>query len=141
MKKIFVLGSVLALAACGISKEQIAQHDADFAGCERIATTDTHLVYKCPANMEMIANVKAQEPDALFQNGRGIEGWPEVANADTESVLVEVVHGKFGKIEKCVEDFHYRTIVKPVNTETKEFYAVMTCKTVAEEKPAEEVAK
>ena len=46
MKKIIALTSVLALAACSnnISQQQIAQHDADFAGCERVDTTKTHLV-------------------------------------------------------------------------------------------------
>lgn len=128
MKKILALTSVLALAACGISQEQIAQHDADFAGCERIATTKTHLVYKCPSNLEWIVNVKKQEPNALFQNGEGLEGaWWDAANADTKHTLVEVVHGKYGK-GICKEKFHYRTVVKPINVETAEPYAFVGCK-------------
>ena len=126
MKKIIALTSVLALAACGISSEQIAQHDADFAGCERVDTTKTHLVYKCPSNMEWIAKVKKQEPNALFQDGSNLN-WDEI-NADTEHTYVEVVHGKFGA-GVCKEDFHYRTMVKPVvRRESGDFFAVIGCK-------------
>jgi len=135
MKKIFVLGSVLALAACGFSKEDIAMHDADFVGCERIDTSKLHLVYKCPSNMEWIQAVKQQEPTAQFRTGRGFD-WDAV-NADVEHTLVEVASGSEGGY--CKENFHYRTIVKPINTE--EMYAVVSCKTKAEEKPAEETAK
>ena len=72
--------------------------------------------------------------------------WDDV-NADTENTYVEVVAAKE---EACAEDFHFRVMVKPVNKETKEMYAVLTCKTpaekpaeepAAEEKPAEEAAK
>ena len=129
MKKIIALISVLALAACGISQEDIAKQDADFAGCERIATSATHLVYKCPSNQEWIVNLKKEgrEPNALFQNGKGLEGdWWNVANADKKHTLVEVVYGKYGK--GCKENFHYRTVVKPINVETQEFYALIGCK-------------
>jgi hypothetical protein len=141
MKKIFVLGSVLALAACG-QQIDVAQHDADFAGCERVDTTKIHLVYKCPSNMDRFAEIKKQEPTALFQMGGGLN-WDDV-NADKENTYVEVVFGKYGKIGECAEDFHYRTMVKPFNTETKEMFAVVSCKTKAEkveEKPVEEAAK
>ena len=124
MKKIIALTSVLALAACGISSEQIAQHDADFAGCERVDTTKTHLVYKCPSNLEWIVNVKKSEPTALFQTGGGLI-WDDV-NADTEHTYVEVVPSKPGT--DCKEDFHYRTMVKPFNRETREPFAVVGCK-------------
>lgn len=140
MKKIFVLGSVLAVAACGMD---VAKHDADFAGCERVDTTKTHLVYKCPSNMDRFAEVKNQVPTAMFQEGANLN-WDEV-NADKENVYVEVVSSKAGT--DCKENFHYRTMVKPMNN-TEEMYAVISCKTPVEvveekveEKPAEEVAK
>ena len=133
MKKVFALTSVLALAACGQSLD-VAQHDADFAGCERIDTTKTHLVYKCPANMDRFAEIKKQEANALFFEG-GALVWDDV-NADKEHVYVEVVKPYSNE---CVEDFHYRTIVKPVNTETKDWYAVISCKTIAEHKTEEVV--
>lgn len=144
MKKILALTSVLALAACSNSIDTAAM-DAHFAGCERVDTTKTHLVYKCPSSQEWIASVKAQEPDAMFKEGGNLV-WDDV-NADTENTYVEVVAAKEGA---CAEDFHFRVMVKPVNTETKEMYAVVTCKTpaekpaeepAAEEKPAEEAAK
>ena len=135
MKKVLALTSVLALAACG--QDVAKQHDADFAGCERIDTNATHLVYKCPADMERFVEIKKQEPTGLFKM-RGSLNWDEV-NADTEHVYVEVVKPHS---EDCVENFHYRTMVKPVNGE--EMYAVKTCKTPVEVKaePAtEEAAK
>ena len=120
MKKILVMTSVLALAACGNS---VKQHDAAFAGCERVDTTKEHLVYKCPSSQEWIAEVKKQTPNALFKTGGNLV-WDEV-NADTENTYVEVV---LGEAEGCKENFHYRTMVKPFNAETREFYAVIGCK-------------
>lgn len=136
MKKIFVLGSVLALAACGNGVD-VKEMDAHFAGCERVDTTKAHLVYKCPSSQEWIAVVKKQTPDAMFQTGGNLN-WDDV-NADTENTYVEVVLGKFGKVDACAEDFHFRTMVKPVNKDqAEEWYAVVSCKTKAEEKPAEQ---
>ena len=132
MKKVLALTSVLALAACGQSLD-VTQHDADFAGCERVDTTNMHLVYKCPADMERFAEVKKQEPTAMFQMGGGLN-WDEV-NADTANVYVEVVSSKAGT--DCQEDFHYRTMVKPFNTETKDMFAVISCKTPVEVKAEE----
>ena len=128
MKKLIALTSVLALAACGQSLD-VAQHDADFAGCERVDTTKTHLVYKCPANMERFAEVMKQEPTALFFEGSALV-WDDI-NADKEHVYVEVVKPYS---ENCQEDFHYRTMVKP---SSKDSYAVISCKTVAESKTEE----
>ncbi|MFQ6727115.1 MAG: hypothetical protein ACLRFF_02045 [Alphaproteobacteria bacterium] len=140
MKKLLVLGSVLALAACGMDT---AKHDADFAGCERVDTTKTHLVYKCPSNMDRFAEIKKQTPTALFFEGGSLV-WDDV-NADKENTYVEVVFGKYGNIDECVEKFHYRTMVKPMNKDNaEEMYAVVSCKTVAEktEEPAKDaVAK
>ena len=136
MKKILALTSVLALAACG--QDVAKQHDADFAGCERIDTNKTHLVYKCPADMERFAEVKKQAATVMFKEG-GALVWEEV-NADTANVYVEVV---LGEAENCADNFHYRTMVKPAVDD--EMYAVISCKTVAEaqaeEPKAEEAAK
>ena len=121
MKKILLLTSVLALVACGNSIDT-AEMDSYFAGCERVDTTKAHLVYKCPSSQEWIAEVKKQEPNALFQSGGNLN-WDEV-NADTEHTYVEVVSSKAGA--ECKEAFHYRTMVKPVNDE--EWYAVIGCK-------------
>ena len=123
------LTSVLALAACGFSQEQIAQHDADFAGCERVDTNKMHLVYKCPANMERFTEIMKQEPNVMFLVN-GALAWDEI-NADKEHVYVEVV----GRGDNtCEENFHYRTMVKPADFVTKEYYAVFSCKTVKEVK-------
>lgn len=131
MKKILALTSVLALAACGVSEKEIAKHDADLAGCERIATSAEHLVYKCPADMEKFAEVKKQEANAKFLTWGEDESLIKEAAQDAQFTLVEVV---LGKSEGCKENFHYRTMVKPIS---EEMWAVVSCETVAEQ-PAEE---
>lgn len=125
MKKSLLLVSVLALAACGNSID-VAKHDARFAEwkCERIASDEQHLVYKCPSDLEWIVNVKKQEPNALFQNGSNLN-WDEI-NADTEHTYVEVVPSEPGT--DCKENFHYRTmVVKPIVPESGKFFAVIGC--------------
>ena len=138
MKKILALTSVLALAACGSSIDT-AEMDTHFAGCERVDTTKAHLVYKCPSSQEWIAELKKQEPTALFQEGSNLN-WDDI-NADTENTYVEVVFGKFGKIDECVEKYHFRTMVKPVEPSSGNYFAVISCKTVAEQPAEAPVAK
>jgi hypothetical protein len=123
MKKSSLLISVLALAACGNSID-VAQHDARFAEwkCERIASDEQHLVYKCPSDMEWIVNVKKQEPNALFKTFGDDEALIRETAKDTSVTLVEVV---LGDSAGCKEDFHYRTMVKPISEEP---YAVVGCK-------------
>lgn len=122
MKKVLILTSVLALAACSYTLEQ---HDADFAGCERVDTSEKHLVYKCPADMAIFDEVKTIEPNTFFFE-KGALVWDEV-NADKEHIYVEVVLDKEAA-EDCDEDFHYRVMVKPFNMKTMEVYAVAGCK-------------
>jgi hypothetical protein len=133
MKKILALTSVLALAACGSSIDT-AEMDAHFAGCERIATSAEHLVYKCPSSQEWIAEVKKQEANAKFVTWGEDEALIKEAAQDAKFTLVEVVFGKYGKMDDCAENFHFRTMVKPIS---EEMWAVTSCKTKAE-KPAEE---
>ena len=127
MKKSLLLVPVLALAACGNSIDiDVTQHDARFAEwkCEKIESNEQHLVYKCPSDLEWIKSVKEKEPDALFQTG-GALNWDEI-NADTEHTYVEVVPSE--PKTYCEENFHYRTMVKPFNLETREYFAVTGCK-------------
>ena len=146
MKKILALTSVLALAACGNSINT-AEIDAHFAGCEKIDATESHLVYKCPSDQEWIAGVKAQEPNAKFLTWGDNESLIKEVAQDAQFTLVEVV---LGDKEGCQENYHFRTMVKPISEE--EMWAVISCKTIAaepaaeeqpaaEEKPAEEAAK
>ena len=131
MKNILVLGSVLALAACCFTPEEVAQHDEYFAqfGCERVDRKKIHLVYKCPSNVEWLNTLKQQEPThKFFQNGS--LNWEEV-NADAEHIYVEVVNVKGGA---CEEIFHYRVMIRPLDKETKQPYAVLVCATSEENK-------
>jgi len=134
MKKILALTSVLALAACGSAEKEIAKHDADFAGCERIATSAEHLVYKCPSDMEMFAEVKKQEANAAFLTWGEDEALIKEAAQDAQFTLVEVV---LGNANDCKDNFHYRTMVKPIS---EEMWAVTSCKPVVEQ-PAEQPAE
>lgn len=127
MKKTLILTSFIGLIVFGANATTIEEHDADFTGCERVDTTEEHLVYKCPSDVEWVQNIKNSgvEPNAMFQTGGELNF--DVVNSDTEHTYVEVVRGKYGK-GYCEEDFHYRTMVKPINFETDEYYAVVGCK-------------
>ena len=107
MKKVVALTSVLVLAACG---NDVAKHDADFAGCERIETTEFHLVYKCPADQEWVQQVKQMQPNGKFKAGGYLN--LEELYADTANVYVEVA---LNNKDVCKEDFTVRTMIaKPV---------------------------
>ena len=121
MKKVLTLTAVLVLAACGFSQNQVAQHDARFAGCERVETTWLHLVYKCPSDMEWIQEAKKQEPNAMFKQGSILVR--NNVNADIEHTYVEVVPGRF---RQC-KDFHYRVMIRPFDAKSKEYFAFAGC--------------
>ena len=123
MKKIFALTSVLALAACGVSSD-IAEHDASFAGCERIATSEKHLLYKCPASQEWYKNLKKQKPTAMFKYNFDDQGISiEALSKDKDFAYVEVV---LNESAGCKENFHSRVIIKPVDGDKN--YAFIGCK-------------
>ena len=117
--------SCVGLFMGGAYAASVEEHDADFAACQRVDTTEMHLVYKCPVDLEWIVNLKnsGREPDSLFMMGGGLN-WDEV-NADAENTYVEVV---LNDANGCAEDFHYRTMIKPFNTETMEPFALAGCK-------------
>ncbi|MBR3148132.1 MAG: hypothetical protein IKF41_02175 [Alphaproteobacteria bacterium] len=121
MRKILISIFVSILSACGISQKEMAMHDADFTGCERIVTSAKHLIYKCPSGMEWVWETKRQDAEVMLKAVKDID-WA-VANADTEHTLVEVV---LRKSENCAEKFYYRTMVKPTSGE--KMYAVIGCK-------------
>ena len=120
MNKILPLLSVgtLALVACGQSYEK---YDSMFSGCERIETSEVHLVYKCPADQPWVADVKAVEPNGMFKTG----GELNLADlyADTANVYVEVSLNDKGL---CKEDFTLRTMVAEPVADAN--WAVIGCK-------------
>jgi len=121
MRKILILIFVFVLSACGISQKEMAMHDADFAGCERIVTSTKHLIYKCPSGMEWVWETKRQDASVMLKTVKDVD-WDAV-NADTDHTLVEVV---LRKSENCTEKFYYRTMVKPSDGEKT--YAIIGCK-------------
>ena len=123
MKKVIALTSILALAACssGISQNDIAKNDANFMGCERVDTSNIHLVYKCSVNSIAWAKpIRKREPNCMFISGGNLN-WNAV-NADVEYTYVEII-----KTKSCEEGFEYRAMVKPFNLETREYFAVSGC--------------
>ena len=107
MKKVLALTSVLALAACG---QNYSKYDSIFVGCERIETTEFHLIYKCPADQEWVQEVKKSQPNGKWRAG-GQFNLDEMY-ADTEHVYAEVSLNDKGE---CKEDFTIRTMIaKPV---------------------------
>jgi len=125
MKKILFFASLMVFVVCCANAVTVEEHDADFVGCQRVDTTEEHLVYKCPSDMEWIVNLKNSgvEPSGLFYEGGNLN-WEEI-NADIENTYIEVV---LIDSNGCKEDFHYRTMIKPFNIETKEPFAVSGCK-------------
>ena len=105
MKKLFLtLAAVVAVTACG--KSNAAEYEEIFVGCEQIEATGEHVVYKCPADIEWIVNVKTQEPNGKFFTGGALN----LADlyADTEHAYVEV---SLNDPNVCEEDFTIRTMV------------------------------
>ena len=120
MKKLSAVMLVLIpLTACAFN-----EHDSDFPECEKIAETEQHLVYKCPANQERFEQVKQSTPNAMFRYNLDEQDiLISELSKDTDHIYVEVV---LNDASGCKEDFHYRTIIKPVNGD--DFYAVESCK-------------
>lgn len=122
MKKYFALISILGLAACGNSMD-VSKHDARFAewGCERFAADEQHLVYKCPSNLEWIVSLKKEQPTGMFLTWGNDEALIKETAKDESVTLVEVV---LGDSNGCKDDFHYRTMIRPIGEEP---YAFLGC--------------
>ena len=100
---------IITLAACA-DENKYQEYDSIFGGCERIETTEFHLVYKCPANQEWAQNVKKLQPNGKFRAGGHLN--LDELYADTEHVYAEV---SFNDSGWCKEDFTIRTMIaKPV---------------------------
>ena len=107
MKKLPLILPIIALAACN---QDYSRYDSIFEGCERIETTEFHLVYKCPADQEWAQQVKQLQPNGKFRAG----GYLNLAELyeDTDHVYSEV---SFKDKGVCKEDFTIRTMIaKPV---------------------------
>ena len=103
MKKLLLVLPVCALFGCN---QDYSKYDSIFGGCERIETTEFHLVYKCPANQEWAQAVKQLQPNGKWRAG----GHLNLAElyADTAHVYTEVSLNDKGV---CKEDFTIRTMV------------------------------
>ncbi len=115
MKKIFCILSIIPLTACGQDYEK---YDSMFWGCERIETTDFHLVYKCPVD----EITKQMPPNGKFVSGGYLN--LEELYQDTEHSYVEV---SLNDVGFCAgKDFTIRTMVaRPV--EGGDNWAVIGC--------------
>lgn len=123
MKKIFtILGALALITVCNAANAiDYTEYDDILGGCERIETTNEHLVYKCPANQEWIANIKTQEPTGTFMT----DGDLNMAElyADTEHAYVEIALNTPGL---CADDFTIRTMIREPNADTE--WAVVGCR-------------
>lgn len=121
MKKLLLFLPIITLAACA-DENKYQEYDSIFGGCERIETTEFHLVYKCPANQEWVQNVKKLQPNGKFRAGGHLN--LDELYADTEHVYAEV---SFNDSGWCKEDFTIRTMIaKPV--EGGDNWAFIGCK-------------
>lgn len=117
MKKLVLTLPVLALAACG---QNYDKYDSIFDGCERIETTDVHLVYKCPATQEWAMNIKNTEPNGMFITGGDLQ--LAELYADTDHVYAEVAFND----NSCREGFTIRTMVAEPREDAN--WAVIGCR-------------
>lgn len=114
MKKLFFILPIIMLTACA---QDYSKYDSIFEGCERIETTEFHLVYKCPVD----EITKQMEPNGQFASGGELN--LEELYADTEHSYIEV---SLNDPNYCHDqDFTIRTMVaQPVADEN---WAVIGC--------------
>lgn len=120
MKKLSFILPVMALMACGSSYKE---YDSVFVGCERIETTEEHLVYKCPADQEWAVAVKTLEPNGMFKFKTGADLNLSELYADKDYVYAEVAFNDPGM---CKEDFTIRTMIAEPNSD--KYWAFIGCK-------------
>lgn len=118
MNKLSFILPVMALMACGSGYKE---YDSVFVGCERIETTEEHLVYKCPADQEWVVAVKTLEPNAMFKTGGDLN--LSELYVDKDYVYAEVAFNEPGV---CKEDFIIRTMIAEPNSDT--YWAFIGCK-------------
>ena len=118
MKKLSFILPVMVLMASGSGYKE---YDSVFVGCERIETTEKHLVYKCPADQEWAVAVKALEPNGMFKTGGDLN--LSELYADKDYVYAEVVFNDPGM---CKEDFTIRTMIAEPNSD--KYWAFIGCK-------------
>ncbi len=103
MKQLFLILPIITLTACG---QDYSEYDSIFGRCERIETTEFHLVYKCSVDQEWAQQVKQLQPNGKFRAG-GHLNLSELY-ADQEHVYAEV---SFDDPGWCTEDFTIRTMI------------------------------
>lgn len=123
MRKLFLtFGAIAALAACDNANAEKKEYESIFTTCEAIETTAEHVVYKCPADLEWVANIKKTvEPNGMFITGGDLK--LAELYADTAHNYVEVALNNPGF---CKEDYTIRTMVNEPTSET--YWAVIGCR-------------
>ena len=110
MKKLLLILPVIALVGCNSDIKDI---EKTMTGCEKIASTSTHIVYKCPSSLEWIKNVKALQPTGKWVDISGIDETKvsEMAK-DPEYTYVEFAFDQPGWTKLCKENYTMRTMLK-----------------------------
>lgn len=110
MKKLLLILPVIALVGCNSDAKDI---ENTMNGCEKIESTSTHIVYKCPSSLEWIKDVKAQQPTGKWVDISGIDETKlsEMAK-DPEYTYVEIAFDQPGWDKLCKENYTIRTMLK-----------------------------
>ena len=110
MKKLLFILPVIALVGCNSDVKEI---ENAMNGCEKIASTSTHIVYKCPSSQEWIKDVKALQPTGKWVDFSGIDETKlsEMAK-DPEYTYVEFAFDQPGWTKLCKENYTMRTMLK-----------------------------
>lgn len=123
MKKILFAFPILLVMGCNSDVKDI---DQTMQGCEKIVSTESHVVYKCPAEQSWVAQVKSLEPNGQWVDFSGLDEKVVLDMAkDTEHVYVEFAFDKPGWNHTCKEKYTMRTMLKGPSADN---WAFVGCK-------------
>ena len=121
MKKLLLFLSMITLVACA-DENKYQEYDKILSWCQRIETSDEHLIYECPGDNDWAKQMKQLKPIGAFKYESNLN-LSKLYN-ETGNVFVEIAFNDTGW---CKEDFTIRTMIaKPV--EGGDNWAFIGCK-------------
>lgn len=123
MKKLLLFLPVLALVGCNSDIKDI---ESIMTGCEKIASTSTHIVYKCPSSLEFLKDIKTLQPTGQWVDFSGVDETKlsEMAK-DPEYTYIEFAFDQPGWNKSCKENYTMRTMLKEPS---KDDWAFIGCR-------------
>ena len=117
MKKLLLILPIVTLAACA---DKYSKYDSILPWCQRVETSNEHLIYECPGDNEWARNMKQVQPTGKFKVPSNLN-LPKLY-AETGNLFVEIAFNDAGT---CKEDFTLRTMVAAPGEDN---WAVIGCR-------------